>query len=41
MRPNEVATIMADLVMGRKEFRDLDAKREVWATVHKTRDEVS
>ena len=35
MRPREIATIMADLVMGRKEWRDLDAKREVWATVHK------
>jgi alpha-mannosidase len=36
MRPREIATVMADLVMGRKQFRDLDAKREVWATVHKT-----
>ncbi len=36
MRPREIATIMADLVMGRKEFRDLDAKREVWARIHKT-----
>lgn len=36
MRPREIATIMADLVMGRKQFRDLDAKREVWATVHRT-----
>lgn len=35
MRPREIATIMADLVMGRKQFRDLDAKREVWATVHR------
>ncbi len=35
MRPHEIATIMADLVMGRKEWRDLDAKREVWATVHR------
>ena len=35
MRPREIATIMADLVMGRKEFRDLDAKRKVWATIHK------
>jgi hypothetical protein len=26
---------MADLVMGRKQWRDLDAKREVWATIHK------
>ncbi len=37
MRPHEIATIMADLVMGRKQFRNLDAKREVWATVHKER----
>ncbi len=36
MRPREVATIYADLLMGRKQWRDLDAKRKVWATVHKT-----
>ena len=36
MRPREIATIYADLVMGRKQWRDLDAKREVWATVHRT-----
>ncbi|MFM9995443.1 MAG: hypothetical protein ACKVU4_06530 [Phycisphaerales bacterium] len=35
MRPREIATIYADLVMGRKQWRDLDAKREVWATVHR------
>jgi alpha-mannosidase len=35
MRPREIATIYADLVLGRKEWRDLDAKREVWATVHR------
>lgn len=35
MRPREIATIYADLLMGRKEWRDLDAKREVWATVHR------
>lgn len=35
MRPHEIATIYADMVMGRKEYRDLDAKREVWATVHR------
>lgn len=35
MRPFEIATIMADLVMGRKQWRDLDAKRAVWATIHK------
>jgi alpha-mannosidase len=38
MRPREIATVMADLVMGRKEFRDLDAKREVWATIHRVED---
>ncbi|GIK18995.1 MAG: hypothetical protein DYG93_00930 [Leptolyngbya sp. PLA2] len=36
VRPREIATVMADLVMGRKAWRDLDAKREVWATVHRT-----
>ena len=35
MRPREIATVYADMVMGRKEYRDLDAKREVWATVHR------
>lgn len=35
MRPREIATIYADMVMGRKQFRDLDAKRAVWATIHK------
>jgi alpha-mannosidase len=35
MRPREIATIYADLVMGRKEWRDLDAKRKVWAKVHR------
>ena len=38
MRPREIATIMADLVMGRKQYRDLDAKREVWATVHRDKE---
>jgi alpha-mannosidase len=36
MRPYEIATVMADLVPGRKQWRDLDAKREVWATVHRS-----
>jgi alpha-mannosidase len=35
MRPREIATLYADLVPGRKQWRDLDAKREVWATVHR------
>lgn len=36
MRPHEIATLYLDLVPGRKQVRDLDAKREVWATVHRT-----
>ncbi len=36
MRPHEIATLYLDIVPGRKRFRDLDAKREVWATVHRT-----
>ncbi len=35
MRAHEIATIYLDIVPGRKQFRDLDAKREVWATVHR------
>jgi alpha-mannosidase len=35
MRPREIATLYLDLVPGRKQARDLDAKREVWATVHR------
>jgi alpha-mannosidase len=35
MRPREIATVMADMVMGRKQWRDLDARRKVWATIHK------
>lgn len=35
MRPHEIATIYLDIVPGRKRFRDLDAKREIWATVHR------
>jgi len=36
MRPKEIATVYFDLVEGRKQTRDLDAKREIWATVHRT-----
>lgn len=36
MKPREIATVMLDLVLGRKQWRDLDAKREVWATIHRT-----
>lgn len=35
VRPYEIATLMLDIVPGRKQFRDLDAKREIWATVHR------
>ncbi len=35
MRPYEIATLYLDIVPGRKQFRDLDAKREIWATVHR------
>jgi hypothetical protein len=35
MRPYEIATLYLDLELGRKVSRDLDAKRSVWATVHK------
>lgn len=35
LRPYEIATVKFDLVEGRKQIRDLDAKREVWATVHR------
>lgn len=35
LRPREIATVMADLVLGRKQVRDLDAKRAVWAEVHR------
>lgn len=33
--PHEILTLYLDIIEGRKEFRDLDAKREVWATVHR------
>jgi alpha-mannosidase len=35
MRPHEIATIYLDIVEGRKQTRDLDAARNVWATVHR------
>ncbi len=35
LRPREVATFVLDIVEGRKEPRDLDARREVWARVHR------
>ncbi len=35
LRPYEIATVCVDLVEARKQVRDLDAKREIWATVHR------
>jgi alpha-mannosidase len=35
LRPYEIATVYLDLVPGRKVSRDLDAHRNVWATVHR------
>ena len=35
LRPHEIATVYLDLVEARKVARDLDAKREVWAQVHR------
>ena len=38
MRAYEIATLYLDIVPGRKQFRDLDAKREIWATIHRVSD---
>jgi alpha-mannosidase len=38
IRPNEIATVYLDPVMARKQVRDLDASRSVWATVHREGD---
>jgi alpha-mannosidase len=35
MCPHEIVTLYLNLVPGRKQVRDLDAKREVWARVHR------
>src|SRR5262249_11972132 len=35
LRPYEIATLYLDAELGRKQPRDLDAYRHVWATVHK------
>jgi alpha-mannosidase len=35
LHPFEIATLYLDLVMGRKEYRDLDSDRKIWATAHK------
>ncbi len=37
MRPREIATVLLDVVPARKAWRDLDAKRKVWAKVHRTK----
>ena len=39
LKPREIATVMLDLVLGRKEWRDLDAKRKEWATIHRVEGE--
>ena len=36
LRPFEITTVVLDLVEAGKQARDLDAHREVWATVHRT-----
>jgi alpha-mannosidase len=38
LKPYEIATLYLDLVEGRKQPRDLDARRSVWATVHRTQE---
>jgi alpha-mannosidase len=38
MRGREIVTLYLDIVEGRKQPRDLDAHRDVWATVHRTSD---
>ena len=35
LRAHEIATLYLDLARGRKQTRDLDAHRAVWATVHR------
>ena len=34
LHPYEVCTLYLDLVEGRKQTRDLDSRRSVWATAH-------
>lgn len=36
LRSYEIATFALDIEEGRKQVRDLDAKRNVWATIHRT-----
>lgn len=35
VRAYEIVTLVLDIVPGRKQARDLDAKRKVWATIHR------
>ncbi len=39
MKAREIATLYLDIEEGRKQPRDLDAHRHIWATVHRTEDE--
>ncbi len=39
LRPYEISTLYLDIIEGRKQTRDLDAARNVWATVHRLEDE--
>lgn len=41
LRAYEIATLYLDLELGRKVYRDLDAERGVWATVHKINEQES
>lgn len=38
LQPHEIAAIYLDPPNARKQVRDLDAKREVWATIHRTQE---
>lgn len=35
LKPHEIATLIFDWKEGRKQTRDLDAKRKIWATIHR------
>jgi alpha-mannosidase len=39
MRPYEIATVYFAPALAAKQIRDLDAKREIWATIHRTNDD--
>jgi alpha-mannosidase len=38
LQPYELATVYLDPALAEKQIRDLDAKREIWATIHRTND---